>query len=451
VTEAEVQVSDDRGVAAARDDALPAYLPAAGPAFTSFPHDPAEVARLIFETIVPRFADAASMFLLEELLSDGGPADRGASTRVVVRRLGTRFAQAGPMAVEAAFPPGEVTAFAEDSVCARCVRDGVPMIFSQPDGKTLELISPGARQVLARYASFLIAPITVRDVPIGLLVVARAPDKPAFRDGEEAAVSGLAARAGTDIDGYLSFLRQRSVADALQPRQPAASRYVLSGLEIAGRCCPAAGCEVGGDWYDIISLPNDRVGIIVGDVMGHGTQASTVMSQLSTAAYTLADLDLPPAEVIRQLNRTTLALPHSTLATCVYAVIDPGGQSCALAAAGHLPPVLVMSDGSTKVPGIPGGQTLGVGATTYGQAHIRLRPGTTLALYTDGLIETRTRPFDQGILALRSVLARAYGDPDDACDAIIGSLNGRYEDDITVVLARVGPGGLSPGGLRPRP
>jgi hypothetical protein len=442
VTEAEVQVSDDRDVAAAaRDDALAAHLPAAlpatGPAFTGSPHDLGEVAKLVFEIVVPEFADAAGMFALEELLSGGsGPAHRSAA-RLVVRRLGTRFTQAGRMAVEAAFPPGEVTAFAEDSVCARCVRDGVPMIFSQPDGKTLELISPGARKVLARYASFLVLPMVVRDVPIGFLVVARAPDKPAFRDGDAAAVTGLAARAGTDIDSWLSSLRQRSVTDALRPRQPAASRYALSGLEIAGRCRPAAGCEVGGDWYDIISLPDDRVGIIVGDAMGHGMQAAAVMSQLSVAAYTLADLDLPPTEVMRQLNRTALALPHSTLATCAYAVIDPGGQSCALAAAGHLPPVLAMPDGSTRVPGIPGGQSLGVGAAVYGQACIRLRPGTTLALYTDGLVETRTRPFDQGILALRSVLAQARGNLDDACDALVGSLGIRYEDDVTVVLARV--------------
>jgi hypothetical protein len=437
VTEAEAQVSDDRDVTATHDDALPAYLPAVGPAFTGSPRDLAEVAGLVIETVIPTFADAAGVFALEELLSGGDPADR-ADSRVVVRRLGTRFTLAGRIAAEADFPPGEVTAFAGDSMCARCVRDGVPITFSQPAGKPLDLISPGVWKVLARYASFLVAPMMVRDAPVGFLILGRTPDRPAFRDGDATAVTGLAARAGTYIDSYLSFLRQRSVTDALRPRQPTASRYVLSGLEIAGRCRPAAGCEVGGDWYDIIGLPGDRVGIIVGDIMGHGTQAAAVMSQLSAAAYALADLDLPPAEVMRQLNRTALALPHSTLATCAYAVIDPGAQSCALATAGHLPPVLVMPDGTTRVPSIPGGQSLGVGTAAYGQARIRLSPGTTLALYTDGLVETRTRPFDQGILALRTVLAQACGNLGDACDTLIGSLGGCYEDDITVVLARVG-------------
>ena len=131
-------------------------------------------------------------------------------------------------------------------------------------------------------------------------------------------------------------------------------------LEIAGRCLPAAGCDAGGDWYDIIPLPGDRTGLIVGDVMGHGPLAATVMTRLSAAAYALADLDLPPAEVVRQLNRTALALPQDTLVTCAYAVIDPARQSCAIAAAGHLPPILALPDGTTRVLDIPAGQSLGV-------------------------------------------------------------------------------------------
>jgi serine phosphatase RsbU (regulator of sigma subunit) len=173
--------------------------------------------------------------------------------------------------------------------------------------------------------------------------------------------------------------------------------------------------------------------------MGHGPHAATVMTRLSAAAYALADLDLPPAEVMRQLNRTALALPQDTLLTCAYAVIDPASQSCTIATAGHLPPVLVMPDGTTRVPGIPGGQSLGVTPASYGQARIKLRPGTILALYTDGLVETRTRPFDQGILALQSALARRQPDLDATCEELITSLGASREDDITIVLARIPP------------
>ena len=208
-------------------------------------------------------------------------------------------------------------------------------------------------------------------------------------------------------------------------------------LEIAGRCLPAAGTDAGGDWYDIIPLPGERTGLIVGDVMGHGPEAATVMTRLSAAAYALADLDLPPGEVLRQLNRTAIALPQATLVTCAYAVVDPGDQSCDIATAGHLPPVLALPDGSTRVPGLPGGQSLGVTTASYGQARVRLPPGTILALYTDGLVETRTRPFDQGIRALRSALSGQRQHLDATCEELISALGETGEDDITVVLARI--------------
>jgi hypothetical protein len=445
-TEAEALVSDNRDVTTARQDTLsgtgtlPVYLPPAEPAITGPGHRLGDVARVVLAAAVPRFADAAGMFVLEELLSGGAPpgqASQAAGSPMVVRRLGTGFARDGRMGTEAAFPSGEVTAFAADSVCARCVRDGVPVIFGWPDSTTLPWVSPGARSVLARYESCLVAPTTAGGTPIGFLIAARRAGAPEFRDADVVPLAGLADHAAAGIASYLGFLRQQSAADALRPRLPAVSGYALGGLEIAARCLPAAGCAIGGDWYDVIRLPAGRVGIVVGDVMGHGTQAAAVMAQLSAAAYALADLDLPPAEVLRQLNRTALALPQAALATCAYAVIDPGSRSCTLATAGHLPPVLAMPDGSTRVPGIPGGQSLGVGATRYGQARVRLRPGSTLALYTDGLVETRTRPFDQGILALRSVLARARHRLEDVCEDLLRPLGERYEDDITVVLARI--------------
>jgi serine phosphatase RsbU (regulator of sigma subunit) len=176
--------------------------------------------------------------------------------------------------------------------------------------------------------------------------------------------------------------------------------------------------------------------------MGHGAAATAVMAQLSAIAFALADVGLAPADVLRQLNRTALALPESTLVTCVYAIIDPAAQSCEIAIAGHLPPVLTMPDRSTRVPQLPGGQSLGVSPASYGQARIKLHPGTILALYTDGLVETRTRPFDQGILALRSVLARGDQQLDTLCEDLVSSLGEHYEDDVTVVLARIAPEGI---------
>ena len=401
--------------------------------------DPARLARRVLHAVIPGFADAAGIFVLEELLS-GNPAGRTAaseSAALVVRRLAGGSARSGELPAEEAFPPGQVLVLAAGSPYARCLRDGAPVTFAHPDSTTLRRLSPMTKTALAGYTSFLAAPMIIRGTTAGFLVLARAPAAPAFGDADTHAAADLARRAGAGLAGSLALMRRRSVAEVLAPPRRAVSRVAPGQLEIAGRCLPAAGTDAGGDWYDIIPLPGERTGLIVGDVMGHGPEAATVMTRLSAAAYALADLDLPPGEVLRQLNRTAIALPQATLVTCAYAVVDPGGQSCDIATAGHLPPVLALPDGTTRVPDLPDGQSLGVTKASYGQARVRLRPGTTLALYTDGLVETRTRPFDQGILALRSALSGQHQHLDATCEQLISALGETGEDDITVVLARI--------------
>src|SRR6516162_3997060 len=401
--------------------------------------DPARLARRVLHAVIPGFADAAGIFVLEELLS-GNPAGRtaaSASAALVVRRLAGGTARSGELPAEEAFPPGQVLALAADSPFARCLSDGAPVTFAQPDGATLRRLNPRTKTALAGFTSSLPAPLIIRGTPAGFLVLARAPAAPAFGDADTHAAADLARRAGAGLAGSLALMRRRSVAEVLAPPRRAVTRVAPGHLEIAGGCLPAAGTDAGGDWYDIIPLPGERTGLIVGDVMGHGPEAATVMTRLSAAAYALADLDLPPGEVLRQLNRTAIALPQATLVTCAYAVVDPGGQSCDIATAGHLPPVLALPDGTTRVPDLPDGQSLGVTKASYGQARVRLRPGTTLALYTDGLVETRTRPFDQGILALRSALSGQHQHLDATCEELISALGETGEDDITVVLARI--------------
>jgi Stage II sporulation protein E (SpoIIE)/GAF domain len=414
--------------------------------------DLSEIARLVLAAVLreptsapdgPGLADAASVFALEQLLRGGESAGSGDGDPLVVRRLGTRFLQPGrpdPKNPEAAFPPGEVVAFAADGPFARCVYHGRPVCFEQADGQALGPARPGSQEILSGYGSFLAVPMTAGDTVVGFLALARAHGTPPFGGGDDASTAArLAAHAGTGIANAVKLMRQRSIADALQRGLLVTKPLTPSGLDVAGRCQPAAGHTVGGDWYDLVPLPGGRTGIVVGDVMGHGPEAAAVMAQLRAAAHALADLDLAPAELLQRLNRLAATLHRITLATCVYAVIDPEGQSCTLAGAGHLPPVLALPDGSTRVPELPAGQSLGLGTAIYGQARIKLPPGAILALYTDGLVETRTRSYDHGILALRSVLSRERGSLESICDALVRSLAERYEDDITVVLARIPP------------
>jgi hypothetical protein len=410
--------------------------------------DPARMASQLLDAVAPGFADAAGIYALEQLLSDGAPVPPVTSARqhgLVVRRLASRSGAADQPAFGTVFPSGEVVALAADSPFTQCLRDGAPVIFDRPGSAAIKRLSKEARTTLGRFASFLATPMITRGTTVGILVLAREPSAPSFRDDEMQAAADLAGRAAAAIADSLALMRHRSVTEALQPPRPAVARVARGPLEIAGRCLPATGCDAGGDWYDIIPLPGERTGLIVGDVMGHGPLAATVMTRLSAAAYALADLDLPPAEVVRQLNRTALALPQDTLVTCAYAVIDPASQSCAITAAGHLPPILAMPDGTTRVLDIPAGQSLGVAPASYGEARIRLRPGTILALYSDGLVETRTRSFDRGIMALRSALARPHRDLDSTCGELAASPGENREDDTTIVLARIPPGDVANG------
>ena len=222
------------------------------------------------------------------------------------------------------------------------------------------------------------------------------------------------------------------------PRMAQGEPEISSGLEIVGRCLPAAGNLTGGDWYDVVPLPAGRTGLVVGDVMGHGPGAAMLMGELRGAAHDLAVTGLPPARLLQRLEQTASTLGDVVYATCVYALIDPADGAATVALAGHLPPVLVLSDGVTRVPELPAGLSLGLGSAAFGQVRVKLPPGSVLALFTDGLVETRIRPFDQGIRALRDLLAVvAHGNLDEACEAIIGSLAPEREDDTTIVLVRV--------------
>lgn len=396
----------------------------------------AEIAALVLDAAVPGFAGAAAVFVLESSPAHGRAAPPAGSGGLLGRRLGTRIA--GLAEAHMAFPPGEVLAFAADSPYARCVRDRGPVVFGKPDSRTLDQARPGGRQVLGRYASFLAVPMTADDNAVtGLIAFAR--ETAAFTLPETRTATRLAARAGAAIDAALALMRERTITGALQRGLLTAAPPVPPGLQTAGRCLPADGHAVGGDWYDVVPLACGAAALTVGDVMGHGPAAAALMAQLRAAAHALAGLGLQPAGLLRQLGGTASTLRHLTLATCVHAVIDPAARSCVISAAGHLPPVLALPDGTTRVPDLPAGVSFGLDPdAAYGQARLELPPGAVLALYTDGLAETRTRPYDQGIAALQTLLARHRREPLEViADLIVDSLAERREDDVTVLLARI--------------
>lgn len=394
--------------------------------------DAAGIAGLVLDALVPGFADAVGVYGLERLLRGGlsGGDDGGHTT---VRTLGTRFDR--PVSPDT-FPDGEVLVLAPGTPVSQCLRTGRPVAFASPGERVLDQVKPAVREVLSRYSSFLAVPM-MGERAAGFLALARAPGAAPFGDSDAAEVGTLAAHAGTGIAAAVAMDRHRAIADSLQRGLRDSEPQRPESLEVAGRCLPVDGHVVGGDWYDIVPLPAGRTGIIIGDVMGHGPEAAAVMAQLRAAARALAQLDPEPADLLRQLDRTAATLRDVPLATCAYAVIDPAAPDCTLAAAGHLPAVLALPDGGARVLDPPPGQSLGLNIGTYGQARTALPPGATLALYTDGLVETRTRSFDEGIAVLRAGLARSAGPLDACCDALIAALAPLPEDDTTLVLARI--------------
>jgi serine phosphatase RsbU (regulator of sigma subunit) len=408
--------------------------------------DLSRTAQEVAEAAVPAFADAAAVLVAERLLAADDPASYQAGPVAVVRRLAARLGGEGA-GTGGLLRPGEVLALGADSPSLRAMQAGSPVLSGHLGAGTAGRIAgrPGGRELASACASLLAVPLTARGVVLGCVTFGRAAGRPGFGPGDIAAAGELASRAAACIDNARMYHRERRTALALQRGLLPGEPRVPAGLEVARRYLPVGASVVGGDWHDIVALPGGRAAVIVGDVMGHGPEAAAVMVQLRTAAHVLAGLDLPPAEVLRRLDQMAAAMPAGAFATCMYTVIDTAGNRCVIATAGHPPPVLALPCGASIVPalppGLPLGLGLGAGTGSFEATQVSLPPGATLALYTDGLAESRTRPLDDGIAALRAALSTALACPgatlDGTCEAVTRALRQRGEDDITLVLARV--------------
>jgi hypothetical protein len=182
------------------------------------------------------------------------------------------------------------------------------------------------------------------------------------------------------------------------------------------------------------------VALVVGDVMGHGIRAAATMGQLRTVARTLATLDMEPEQVLSRLDETAASSGDDQFATCVCVVYDPVERSGVVACAGHLPPVIVAPDGSTRLMELPPGVPLGVGGVPFESVEFVLADGSILALYTDGLVERRGQDIGQGIDLLRRTLAGRGRSLEATCDAVLAALGADgAEDDVAVLMAKTVP------------
>jgi hypothetical protein len=400
-----------------------------------------QTAREAVHAAVPALADAAAIFVPERMMAADEPVPHGSWQEAVVRRIVARLAGQPADATDEMLRPGEVIVLDEDSPSRQAMATARPIMFSHLDESTAERLSrrPGGQEFLATYTSFLALPLAARGQVVGCVTFGRAAGSAPFGAADLAMATQLAARAAVCMDNARLYHRERRIALALQRGMLPAKPEVPPGLEVAQRYLPVGASVVGGDWHDIVPLPGGRAALIVGDAMGHGPEAAAVMIQLRTAAHTLADLGLPPAQVLSRLDRMAAGMTEAPFATCVVAVLDPADSSCVIATAGHLPPVLADGRG-TRIIELPPGLPLGLGAESFQPVEIILPPGAALALYTDGLVESRSRSLDDGMAALRHALGLALASRQQglggACSAVTSALRQQGEDDITLVLAR---------------
>ncbi|EKX65751.1 ATP-binding SpoIIE family protein phosphatase [Streptomyces ipomoeae] len=290
------------------------------------------------------------------------------------------------------------------------------------------------------------------DTLLGRATFTRLAPRDPFAPEDRDLAGELVSRAAVCITNAWRFAREHATALALQHALLPHRLPQPASVGIAHHYEPAAGqAGVGGDWYDVVPLSGARVGLVVGDVAGHGLRATATMGRLRTTVRALAALDLDPGELLTRLDDLVAQArigihpedgdpaEDPALGTrCLYAVYDPASQVCSTASAGHLTPVVVAPDGSAHHVAVPVGPPLGIADLPFESAEVRLAPGSMLALFTDGLVNDEYGDIEAGVADLCRVLQRRGITPAEACQAIADRRSrDRAQDDATLLLVRV--------------
>ena len=312
----------------------------------------------------------------------------------------------------------------------RIAASGTPIFI--PDVDDADVVNPILRQKGIR--SLLGVPLVVEGRVSGVLHVGTLTPRTFTVDDTEL-LRMAADRAALAIDRARLF-EERRVVEALQRTLLPDPLPELPGLELGASYQPARrGSTVGGDWYDVFPLTGSQIGVVIGDVMGHGVAASALMAQLRTALRAYALDGHPPAAVAERLNHLLLPLRPTSMTTLTYAVVDPEAQRLRLVSAGHLPPLVTGPDGEPRFLAVEGDPPLGVSPTVrYEEREFELLPGSTLLLVTDGAVEVRGRPIDEGLERLRTLAAEITG-AQALCSAVAARPS--QEDDLAAIAVRV--------------
>lgn len=261
-----------------------------------------------------------------------------------------------------------------------------------------------------------------------------------FTAFDEALLDQFARLSSTSVRNALLYEDERQAALTLQSSLLPANVPALDGFAVQVRYRPSgARSGVGGDWYDVIELSSGRVGLVIGDVMGHGLAAAAFMGQLRVALRAYATEGHSPSGVLERADRLLPTISGERIATVIYAIIEPDGQ-LRYANAGHPPPLVAQSGkpAAYLFDGLSAPIGVGLPAGSRGESAVQLAPGSTLLLYTDGLIERRDRHLDEGLTALQEQLNQPASSVSELCDAALTlAFESTPEDDICLLALQL--------------
>ncbi|MGQ4487168.1 SpoIIE family protein phosphatase [Streptomyces sp. SAS_281] len=392
------------------------------------------------DLVVPGLADIAAV---EVFPPDVAPPVRPAPPDVVRLRRAAMSAVRGLSGEVARFGvAGDYIDYQEEAAVSRCLATNQPVVEDITDDERLSRSAPTPERVAAYRElglhSAVAVPISVRGAPIGVLGLLRAGGSPVFSDDDVVVARELAGRAAVHLDHARRFTHEHTIALELQRSLLSEPRPPHPHIEVATRYLPAdRSVLVGGDWFDVIPLPDGRHLKAMGDVMGHGVEAAVAMSHYRSLLRLLADEELPPHRILEQLDRMVERSGIDRAATCLLAVVNADGGQCEVASAGHLPPVFLDPGAAgTRICDVPAAPPLGTGFGGYRSTVMECGPGTVLFMYTDGLVERRDEDIDTCVARLGELTLPDNGDLETFLDRVLERFGPNAEDDIAVMASR---------------
>ena len=411
----------------------------------------------VAETLVPQFADHC---FIDLRTSDG-----------LVRKVQMNALGWEPPRASWA-KPGDKVSYPSGHLCKRAVDQGETILI---EDLAEEDFTPTTAESLQAtkdigMTSVIAAPLHLRGKNLGVMTLALSTltdrDARHYVADDRDLVAALASRVSVAVDNAMLFEEERATALVFQTSLLPIKPPVLDGIEVAYGYVPAQPLEthgqgiqtqVGGDWYDIIQLSAGRVGIVIGDVAGRGARAAAIMGQLRSAVRAFAQDDKPPADILRRLNDWLQAMSEEggdqgtdpLTASCTYLIYDPWVRKLTISNAGHVSPLIVTEQDVSELAIEHQGVLIGLrgmfpGLPTYREETLTLPPGSTLILYTDGLVDRRHRADGSGhyedaeVLGMlsKAVKAVASESVDKIAEAVENAVPGQIDDDVAILAIR---------------